>query len=603
MTQSHPLRGQRRAASEQAILDAAWSQFARVGPDGISLRELARDAGCSHTLLGRYFGSKDGLVTAVSDRLTSSVAATVEAAWASEDPLVSILSAARDDRSCVRLLVRCGLGDLRPAGFPECLGVGRLLQRTQDNDLAGGGATDRRSRLLAYGASSLLLGWLTFEAFLVAAVRLGRVSSRHRDAALAAAAGCVMGLAGSADPPLEVRDGSGGRAASGSLSDQDRSSSERLVASAIVLFAERGPASVSVRDIGRHAGVNQGLIYRHFGSKDALLAAAIQQGTSALLPAALADDGFDFDLMSHLLHRSSPAPRLLARTIVDGIRITAVRQQFPVLRRLLDGFDQVPAATDPVVESDPRLAVASVGALALGSVIWVGPSVTPWGSRTATGSRGPSRTWPGSCWRGPTSRSPREPDPTSDHGCSGTERPGRQLPAHACIHLTTVRESPAQTGPHWRSNMQRSATTHRHRRGRRLLPWRHLPHWHWSWRRARPPTPPPTPANGPDLTITVGGGRAEIGSSANYHATVSSVGTQATAGTVTATLVAPPGQTISAATGSGWDCTIRRTRRLHHLHQPVGRAGEHVAAAHRPDHRRERLALRGQCLRRGQRRR
>ena len=129
---------------------------------------------------------------------------------------------------------------------------------------------------------------------------------------------------------------------------------------------------MSVRDIGRHAGVNQGLIYRHFGSKEAILAEAIQEGTSALLPAALATDGFDFDLMSQLLHHGSPAPRLLARTIVDGIEITEVRQQFPVLRRLLDSYNRVPTGTAPADGSDPRLAVASVGALALGSAIWGG---------------------------------------------------------------------------------------------------------------------------------------------------------------------------------------------------------------------------------------
>lgn len=69
------------------------------------------------------------------------------------------------------------------------------------------------------------------------------------------------------------------------------------------------------------------------------------------------------------------------------------------------------------------------------------------------------------------------------------------------------------------------------------------------------PTPPP-PANGPDLTITVGGARAELGSNATYEATVSSVGTQDATGTVTATVVAPPGQTVSAAAGSGWTCAV-----------------------------------------------
>ena len=366
------LPGNRRSSSEAAILDAAWAQFARAGPDGVSLRDVARDAGCSHTLLGRYFGSKDGLVDAVADRLTLAVATTVDVAWTSTDPLMDLLAVARKNRSCVQLLVRCGLGDLRPAAFAECLGTDRIHSKTLGFGHAGDGRAGRRSRLLAYGASSLLLGWLTFEDFVVAATGLGRVSGVRLDAAVASTAERIMGLAGSTVPPLVARDLSAGRTAARPPSESLRRSSDRLLASAIFLFARQGPASVSVRDIGRHAGVNQGLIYRHFGSKEAILAEAIQEGTSALLPAALATDGFDFDLMSQLLHHGSPAPRLLARTIVDGIEITEVRQQFPVLRRLLDSYNRVPTGTAPADGSDPRLAVASVGALALGSAIWGG---------------------------------------------------------------------------------------------------------------------------------------------------------------------------------------------------------------------------------------
>ena len=155
------LPGNRRSSSEAAILDAAWAQFARAGPDGVSLRDVARDAGCSHTLLGRYFGSKDGLVDAVADRLTLAVATTVDVAWTSTDPLMDLLAAARKNRSCVQLLVRCGLGDLRPAAFAECLGTDRIHSKTLGFGHAGDGHASRRSRLLAYGASSLLLGWLT----------------------------------------------------------------------------------------------------------------------------------------------------------------------------------------------------------------------------------------------------------------------------------------------------------------------------------------------------------------------------------------------------------------------------------------------------------
>ncbi len=46
---------------------------------------------------------------------------------------------------------------------------------------------------------------------------------------------------------------------------------ERIVASALELFAERGYGSTSVRAIAQHAGVAQGLMYTYFPSKAALL--------------------------------------------------------------------------------------------------------------------------------------------------------------------------------------------------------------------------------------------------------------------------------------------------------------------------------------------
>jgi TetR/AcrR family transcriptional regulator, repressor for neighboring sulfatase len=51
---------------------------------------------------------------------------------------------------------------------------------------------------------------------------------------------------------------------------------DALVASARTLFAQSGPANVSVRDVASHAGVNHGLVHRHFGSKEALLHAVME---------------------------------------------------------------------------------------------------------------------------------------------------------------------------------------------------------------------------------------------------------------------------------------------------------------------------------------
>ena len=210
---------------------------------------------------------------------------------------------------------------------------------------------------------------MTFEGFLVAATGLGPLAPRRRDSAMASAAKWLLEVPGRPEPRLEPRDLSG---ASGLVPVRGPATSAReaLLRSAIELFAERGPASVSVRDIARHARVNQGLIYRHFGSKDALLAESLEQGSAEMYPAALADDGFDFDAMSWLLHHGATTPRLIARILVDDIEISSVRTQFPTLRRLIDAYDVVPSGAGPADLSDPRVAVVATAGMALGSAIW-----------------------------------------------------------------------------------------------------------------------------------------------------------------------------------------------------------------------------------------
>ena len=53
---------------------------------------------------------------------------------------------------------------------------------------------------------------------------------------------------------------------------------ERLLGSALELFAERGYAGTSVKAIAGRAGVSQGLLYVHFESKQALLVALFKRG-------------------------------------------------------------------------------------------------------------------------------------------------------------------------------------------------------------------------------------------------------------------------------------------------------------------------------------
>jgi TetR/AcrR family transcriptional regulator, acrAB operon repressor len=62
-----------------------------------------------------------------------------------------------------------------------------------------------------------------------------------------------------------------------SKQDQSHRSREKLLEAATQLFAERGYRDTSVQAIGEAAGISRGSIFWHFGSKEGLLEAVVEQ--------------------------------------------------------------------------------------------------------------------------------------------------------------------------------------------------------------------------------------------------------------------------------------------------------------------------------------
>jgi AcrR family transcriptional regulator len=359
MPSDPPTRAEQRAASEAAILDAAVELYASAGPSGVSLREIAGSAGLTHALVARYFGSKDGLVSAVEDRVAVEVRSVLETSgFATVDAFAGMLTWAHDNPTWVKLVVRSGLGDLDPTIVPNAIG----------ERCAAASSDDERSRLCGYGAANLMLGWLAWNVLLVPALGIGGVSRRRRHAAIAGATASLLELATRPQPALESQRPLAVRPSRTVPADQ--SARDALLDAAVELFAEHGPASVSIRDVARHAGVNHGLVHRHFGSKDDLLAAAVDAGGSSVLTEAFAADGFDLDGAFRALHHGSPTAKTMARVVVDNIAIGTFRTNRPGLRQLVDYVRRLPADARPPALADPRLAAAAATSLAVGSVIW-----------------------------------------------------------------------------------------------------------------------------------------------------------------------------------------------------------------------------------------
>ncbi len=116
---------------------------------------------------------------------------------------------------------------------------------------------------------------------------------------------------------------------------------DALLDAATALYQRRGPARVSVRDVASRAGVNHGLVHRHFGSKDALTAEVMAR-LVARLQADLWPEGQPIALAEALrlvfaaTRKHTAYWQILARALLDGDDPRALQGSFPVVQRLVD---------------------------------------------------------------------------------------------------------------------------------------------------------------------------------------------------------------------------------------------------------------------------
>ena len=102
---------------------------------------------------------------------------------------------------------------------------------------------------------------------------------------------------------------------------------DRILDAAEALFAERGFAGTSVRDIASNVGLTAASLYNHFPSKDALYAAVLERGIRPLIellrdrpsgpPAPDAAEQLVAAVMEHLASRPR-LPRLIYHEVVAG---------------------------------------------------------------------------------------------------------------------------------------------------------------------------------------------------------------------------------------------------------------------------------------------
>ncbi|MCV7096759.1 TetR/AcrR family transcriptional regulator [Mycobacterium kubicae] len=129
-----------------------------------------------------------------------------------------------------------------------------------------------------------------------------------------------------------------------------------ILEAAADLFAERGPAATSIRDIAARSKVNHGLVFRHFGTKEQLVGAVLDHLGATLT--GLLHSGAAPDVVDQAMDRQM---RVWARTLLDGYPAEQLQTRFPNVAELLE---QVRSRhTD---DATARMAVAHALALQLG---------------------------------------------------------------------------------------------------------------------------------------------------------------------------------------------------------------------------------------------
>src|SRR3954467_7631007 len=94
-----------REEISDAVLDAAERLFAAAGPNEVSLRAIAQEAGVNYGVVHRHFGTKDELFDRLMQRYAERWTARLERGEIDYDgALEQMLGTGRDGRADLRLL-------------------------------------------------------------------------------------------------------------------------------------------------------------------------------------------------------------------------------------------------------------------------------------------------------------------------------------------------------------------------------------------------------------------------------------------------------------------------------------------------------------------
>lgn len=149
---------------------------------------------------------------------------------------------------------------------------------------------------------------------------------------------------------------------------------DALLKAAEELFAEKGVEAVSTREIAARAGVNSGLVHRHFGNKETLLRAVLESMTAEI--SSVDPDGEESAILMRFfqaLRERETYWKLLARTMLDGQPVDYVQGTFPTIGFATDVIRELQSRGKGPKDFDPRAVAAILTAMAFGWLV-----LEPW---------------------------------------------------------------------------------------------------------------------------------------------------------------------------------------------------------------------------------
>jgi len=146
---------------------------------------------------------------------------------------------------------------------------------------------------------------------------------------------------------------------------------QAVIDAAAALFAARGLAAVSIRDVAARAGVNHGLLHRHFGAKEQLVREVMDALAAGLARDLDADAVVRGEAAEALLHVvDSPYFRLLAHALLEGHDPGTLQAGFPAVGRFVEAAAQQRRDGTLPADVDPRVLVALGVAAGLGWILF-----------------------------------------------------------------------------------------------------------------------------------------------------------------------------------------------------------------------------------------